>query len=89
MDIFNMYLNTPLDCFKYMRINITNIPQEIIDKYNLFELVSDGWVYMDIWKKMYGLKQSGALAGKKLEKDLAPYGYKKVKHITGLWTHVT
>ena len=42
MDIFNMYLNTPLDCFEYMRMNITDTPQEIIDEYNLLELVSDG-----------------------------------------------
>ena len=48
MDISNMYLNTPLNQFEYMRMNITDIPQEIIDEYNLSELVSNGWVYIEI-----------------------------------------
>ena len=49
MDISNIYLNTPLDCFEYMRIHIKKIPQEIIDEYNLMDLVSpDSYVYIEI-----------------------------------------
>jgi hypothetical protein len=33
MDIGNFYLNTPLDRFEYMRINISDVPQEVIDEY--------------------------------------------------------
>ena len=76
MDISNMYLNTPLDCLKYMRMPLTDIPQEIIDEYNLSDLVTPhGWIYMEIRKALYGLSQSGALAAKKLAADLKPFGY--------------
>ena len=51
MDISNMYLNTPLDCFKYMRMPLTDIPQEIIDEYNISDIVNPhGWIYMEIRK---------------------------------------
>jgi hypothetical protein len=32
MDISNMYLNTPLDRYEYMQMNLRDIPQEIIDQ---------------------------------------------------------
>jgi hypothetical protein len=37
MDIGNFYLNTPLGRYEYMRINITDIPQEVIDENKLYE----------------------------------------------------
>jgi hypothetical protein len=34
------------------------IPQEIIDVYNLIDIMeADGWCYVEIRKAMYGLKQ--------------------------------
>ena len=50
MDIGNFYLNTTLDRYKYMRININDIPQEVIDEYKLYELnlVHDGFVFVEI-----------------------------------------
>ena len=88
MDISNMYLNTPLDRFEYMRMPLTDIPQEIIDEYNLSDLVTPhGWIYMEIRKALYGLSQSGALAAKKLAADLKPFGYYKCPTTAGLWKH--
>ena len=56
MDISNMYLNTPLDRFEYMRMKLTNFSQEIIDEYKLNDIVdSNGWIYMEIRKAIYGL----------------------------------
>ena len=72
-----------------MRMSIADILQEIIDEYNLHDLISNGWIYMEIRKTLYGLKQSGALAAKKLAADLAPFGYQKVPFTTGLWKHVS
>ena len=90
MDISNMYLNTPLDRYEYMRMNIKDLPQEIIDEHNLKDLADkDGWVYMEIRRAMYGLRQSGALAGKQLAKILGEEGYYQAKHTTGLWLHET
>ena len=55
-DISNMYLNTPLGCFEYMRMKLNNFPQEIIDEYKLNNIVNDnGWDYMEIQKALYGL----------------------------------
>ena len=45
IDISNMYLNTPLKEYQYMRFNINMIPQEVIDHYKLQNRVThDGWV---------------------------------------------
>ena len=41
-DIRNYYLATPLDYPKYVKIKITDIPQDFIDKYNLQKYVHDG-----------------------------------------------
>jgi hypothetical protein len=45
-----------------MRIPIKLIRQEIIDQYNLLPLVSDGHVYIEVQKGMYGLPQAGILS---------------------------
>jgi hypothetical protein len=58
IDINNIYLNTPLAQFKYMVINLSSLPQETIDKYDLIELSQDGKVYIEIQKGMYGLPQA-------------------------------
>ena len=52
-----------------MRIPLKIIPQEIIDTYDLREMVDDqGWIYMHIEKGMYGLKQDGIIASQELVK---------------------
>ena len=70
-----------------MKIKLEIIPQEIIDQYDLKLLVEDGWIYIEIKKKMYGLPQVVSLANKKLTKHLAKYGYYPTKYIPGLWLH--
>ena len=69
MDIRDFYLNTPMKRPEYMRLKITDIPDEIINQYNLKLLVTqDGYVYCEITKGMYGLPQSGIIAQQLLEK---------------------
>jgi hypothetical protein len=46
IDINNFYLNTPLGRFEYMFMNLSSLPQETIDKYDLVELTQDGKVYV-------------------------------------------
>jgi hypothetical protein len=55
-----------MDTFEYMRIQTKLIPHEIIDQYNLLPLVSDGHVYIEVQKGMYGLPQAGILANNSL-----------------------
>jgi hypothetical protein len=62
MDIKNYYLGTPLPRYEYIRLPLSIIPDEIITKYNLKPISVGGWVYLEIRKGLYGLKQSGLLA---------------------------
>jgi hypothetical protein len=62
MIIKNYYLGTSLPQFEYMKMLLSHFPEEIVQKYNLHAIAVDGWVYIEIRKGMYGLKQAGLLA---------------------------
>ena len=51
-----------------MRLPIKIISQEIIENYNLSDIVNDGWVYTKIVRGMYGLPQAGKIANDLLKK---------------------
>ena len=71
-----------------MKLQITQIPDEIIAEYNLKHKVhSDGFVYIEIQKGMYGLPQAGMLANKLLKCRLAQHRYYEVRHTPGYWRH--
>jgi hypothetical protein len=89
MDIKNYYIGTPLPRFEYMKMLLSRFPEEIIQKYNLNDMAVDGWVYIEIRKGMYGLKQAGLLANQLLQTRLAPFGYYPVRHTQGMWLHKT
>jgi hypothetical protein len=80
MDIKNYYLSTPLPRVEYMKMLLSRFPEEIIQKYNLNALAVDGWVYIEIRKGMYGLKQAGLLANQLLQSRLSPFGYYPARH---------
>jgi hypothetical protein len=87
MDIKNYYLGTRLPRFKYMKMLLSRFPEEIIQKYNLNDMAVDGWVYIEIRKGMYGLKQAGLLSNQLLQTRLAPFGCYPARHTPGLWLH--
>ena len=59
MDISNFYLMTPLSRPKFIRIKMADLPDVIIDEYNLKEKATkDGSIYIEANKGMYGLPQS-------------------------------
>jgi hypothetical protein len=72
-----------------MKMLLSRFPEEIVQKYNLNALAVDGWVYIEIRKGMYGLKQAGLLANQLLQTRLAPFGYYPARHTPGLWLHKT
>ena len=75
---------------KYMRLKISDIPDETIEEYNLREIVDDdGYIYCEITKEMYGLPQAGIIAQDLLAERLAKHGYHQSKIIPGLWRHET
>jgi len=50
-DIANFYLMTPLRRPEYAKIRLSDIPEEIIEEYNLREKATpDGWVYIKVIK---------------------------------------
>jgi hypothetical protein len=90
VDIKDFSLNTRLERYEYMRLPLSMIPDEIIQQYQLQQLVTtDGWVYIEIRKGMYGLKQAGILANQRLQKHLATHGYFSAPRTPGLWKHAT
>jgi hypothetical protein len=72
--ITKYYLGTPFPTYEYMILPLTILPQDIIEKYDLKHLAVNGWVYLEIRKGMYGLKQAGLLANQLLQKRLKPFG---------------
>eukprot|EP00804_Cyclotella_cryptica_P019453 CCRYP_006629-RA/>CCRYP_006629-RA protein AED:0.22 eAED:0.22 QI:0/0/0/1/0.33/0.25/4/0/510 len=83
MDISNFYLNTPLKRPEFIRLNIRDIPQEIIDEYKLKDIAEpDGSIYLQANKGMYGLPHGGLIANVLLAKRLN-------KAVPGLWSHKT
>ena len=61
IDISNFLLNTPMAQPEYIRIKLNSIPIKIIKEYNLEGKATDGSVYVEVNKKMYGLPQEANL----------------------------
>jgi hypothetical protein len=87
MDIKKYYLGTPLPRFEYMKMLLSRFPEEIIQKYSLNALAVDSWVYIEIRKGRYGLKQADLLANQLLQTRLAPFGYYPARYTPGIWLH--
>ncbi|KAL7483782.1 hypothetical protein ACHAW6_009425 [Cyclotella cf. meneghiniana] len=90
MDISNFYLMTPLKCPEYLLVKLADLPNEIINEYQLHKVVNaKGMVFIEVNKGMYGLPQACLLANKLLEKRLNQKGYFQSKVVPGLWKHMT
>ena len=90
MDISNFYLMTPLKRPEYIKIKLSDIPDEIIKEYKLKEKeTKNGCIYIVANRGMYGLPQSGLLANQLLQKRLNKHGYSQSKLVPGLWSHKT
>ena len=80
VDIKNFYLNTPLRRYKYLKLWLTDLPEDFIDHFNLQEkATADGFVHVNVRKGMYGLPQVGLL--------VHATGYKQSTFTPGLWMH--
>ena len=44
---------------EYVRIKLSDIPQEFIKEYDLIQVVQNGWIYFEILRGCYGLPQLG------------------------------
>ncbi len=76
IDLKDFYLMTPMTRPEYMRMKIKDLPEEFVTMYNLTnKSTADGFVYIKIQKRMYGLPKAGILAQKLLEQRLNKHGY--------------
>jgi len=82
IDLKNFYLDTPMPDPGYVRIKMTDIPDEFIEEYNLI-----GWVYFEIRQGFYGLPQSCILANNLLRSRLVTEGFYESFSTPGLWRH--
>ena len=89
IDIKNFYYGTPMPDYEYMKIPYKEIPEEIINQYELNKIEHNGYIYLEIRKGMPGLKQAGNIANQRLTKHLAKFGYTPVEHTPSLWKHNT
>jgi hypothetical protein len=89
LDLKDFYLGTPMSTPEYMRIPLHVIPETIMQQYNLYSLVHNGYLYVEIHKGMYGLPQAGRLANNRLAELLEPHGYRPCAITPGLWRHDT
>ncbi len=68
IDIGNFYTNTPMDRYEYMRMHISEIPQEIIDEYNHLPKVSDGYINFVLRRPSTGSSKAALSLQRCLEK---------------------
>ena len=87
VDIANFYINNPMNIYEYMKLPLDITPEEIIQQYNLRNLIHKGFVFMDIQKGKYGLPQAGKISNDKLKLHLAKFGYEQARITPGLWRH--
>jgi hypothetical protein len=71
------------------RVHRKYVTQEILVEYGLTDEYYDshGYVYLEIRKGMYGLKEASILAYDQLKAHLNQYGYSPVRFTPGLWKH--
>ena len=80
------YLNDP----EYLRIHQKYFFDDIRKKYNIDDLVAeDGYVYCELKRGLYGLKQAARLARDQLVKYLGKYGYSPCRYAPNIWKQET
>ena len=66
-----------------MRIYKKIIPQEVLDEYNI--IFNDRYfIYVEIRRGMYGLKEAGVIAFDQLVQKLKRFGYETMPQTHGL-----
>ena len=76
-----------MDRYEYMKLPFDIIPQDIIDEYNLTNILRSGKSYIDIWKGVYGLQSSGIISHDRLKNHPEKRRWQPLTFTPGLWTH--
>ena len=88
-DLKDFFLISEMTIYQYMRLHRRHVTQEIMDEYNFTEEHFDaqGYIYIEICKGMYGLKEAAILAYDQHKEHLAKHGYAPVRFTPGIWKH--
>ena len=92
IDIKDFFLLTylPEGEREYMRIYSRYFDDEIRKLYDIDPIIAeDGYVYCEIQRGMYGLKQAAILAYQQLKDSLNKHGYFPLPNTDSLWGHCT
>ena len=73
-----------MDTYQYTKIPVQFFTDEIHQEYNVSTLQHNGFIHVEINNGMYGLKEAGITAFKRLIKNIVPHDYHPVKHTPGL-----
>jgi hypothetical protein len=87
LDVKDFYLGTILPTKEYIQIPASIPPQEIIEAYNLQDLIHKWYLHAEVSKGMYGLPQAGRIANNKLLPRLKAGGYIKAGNTPRLFKH--
>ena len=88
INIKDFFLQTTLEIPENIRIHSKYFSKEFLQEYKIDNLPdADGYMYCQIDKGMYGLKQAAILAYTQLEKRLNEFGYYPLKSSNRLWKH--
>ena len=88
INLKDFFLNTPMTRPGFLCIHSRYLSQDLCKEYKLDSLIDlDGYVYCQVNKGMYGLKQAAILAYKLLVKRLKARGYHPIPLTTGLFKH--
>ena len=56
--------------YEYLRLRLDNFPEDVIAQYNLKDIItSNGYMYIEVRKGMYGLPQAGYWLKKSCKQD--------------------
>jgi hypothetical protein len=89
IDAVDYYLYSPMEEPAYMMVPIADIPEEIVDAYNLKKRAHNGKAYFKVLMSMYGHPAAGRLANKLLFKTIGHAGYYEDPIIPALIKHET
>ena len=80
----------PIQYYQYIHVLPKIFLQEVWDdpRYDT-PIVTDGFIYLEIRRGIYGLKEAGIIAFNQLVHYLAPHGYEPTPCTSGLWSHTT
>ena len=87
LDLKDHFLVSPMQTPEYMNIPQKFLPPDIISKDNLQSKFHNGYIYFEINRGMYGLKQAAFLAYNFLVQNLQPYGFYPIPLTIGIWKH--